>query len=122
MAVPKATLKELLQHAAFAAHLVGHLDDDAHADLIGQLGDHVDAIAHDLTEILGDPRALAEHDDDAPDDRAPHDGIPALASSVEGPGDASSTCVGEPDVRRRGRGELPPPAHREGRSVRHHRR
>lgn len=80
----RSTLEKILQHAASAAHLVGHLDDDAHADLIDQLGGHVDAVVHGLTEILDDPRALAEHDAAAPRGRMPHDGAPMLASGAGG--------------------------------------
>jgi hypothetical protein len=85
LTLDRPILEKLLHHAASAAHLVGHLDDDDHADLIGQLGDHVDAVVHGLTEILGAPRVLAEHDGvAAPDDRAPHDSAPALACGAGG--------------------------------------
>lgn len=75
LTIDRSTLEKLLHHAAFAAHLVGHLDDDAHRDLIRQLGDHIDAIAHELTELLGDPAALA-----APEDSKARDGAPMLTS------------------------------------------
>ena len=52
LTINRTTLADLLSHAAFAAHLVGHLDD---AIAAGPLGDHVDAIVHSLTELLGDP-------------------------------------------------------------------
>ena len=80
----RSSLENLRHHAASAAQLVGHLDDGAHAELIGQLGDHVDAVVHGLTEILGDPRVLAEDDAAAPYGRAPYDGTPMLASSAGG--------------------------------------
>src|SRR5438128_2653706 len=83
VAIAKATLEKLLHHAEFAAHLVGHLDDNARADLVGQLGDQVDAIVHGLTELLGDPRAFAAPDPVA-DHRVPDDGPPMLASSAGG--------------------------------------
>ena len=83
VAIPQATLEKLLHHAAFAAHLVGHLDDNVRADLVGQLGDHVDAIVHGVTEILGDPRTFAAPDPVA-DHRVPDDGPPMLASSTGG--------------------------------------
>ena len=51
----RSALEKLLHHAAFAARLVGHLDDGAHSALIRQLADHVDAIVHELTELLGNP-------------------------------------------------------------------
>jgi hypothetical protein len=82
--VSKATVEKLLYHAAFAAHLTGHLDDDAHRELIRQLGDHVDTIVHELTELLGDPGPLAAPDAAAPDDRGARDGAPMLTSIAGG--------------------------------------
>jgi hypothetical protein len=80
IAIPRSTIEQLLDHAAFAAHLVGHLDDKAQPELIRQLGDHVDAIAHELAELLGAPSALAKRDAAAPDDRKARDGAPMLTS------------------------------------------
>ena len=77
MAVPKAILKKLLHHAEFAAHRLGHLDDDKHAELISQIGDHIDTIAHRLTEILGEDAA-------APD--VASNGALMLAASAGGAG------------------------------------
>jgi hypothetical protein len=57
--VDRTTLEKLRDHAVFAAQLVGHLDDKAQPEFIRQLGDHVDAITHELTELLGDPDAIA---------------------------------------------------------------
>jgi hypothetical protein len=51
-----AVLVGLLAHATSAARLVGHLDD---AIAGGPLADHVDAIVHVLSELLGDPCAIA---------------------------------------------------------------
>lgn len=82
--VSRATVERLLQHATFAAHLVGHLDDTAQPALIHQLGDHVDTIAHELAELLGDPHALLGHDGAAPDDRRVRDGAPMLTSLAGG--------------------------------------
>lgn len=59
IAIPRSTIEQLLNHAASAAQLVGHLDDKAQTELIRQIGDHVDAIAHELAELLGDPDAIA---------------------------------------------------------------
>ena len=85
LTLDRSALEKLRDRAASAAHLVGHLDDDDHADLIDQLGDHVDTVVHGLTEILGASRALADLDDvAAPDDRAPHDDAPMLTSSAGG--------------------------------------
>jgi hypothetical protein len=83
LTLDRTTLEKLLYHAAFAAHLVGHLDDNPHRDLITQLGDHVDAIAHELAELLGDPQAVAP-DAAAPADRPAHDGAPMLTSIAGG--------------------------------------
>lgn len=80
----RSSLEKLHHHAASAAQLVGHLDDDAHAELIGQLGDHIDTVVHGLTEILGDPRALTDDDAAAPPGRVPYDSAPMLASSAGG--------------------------------------
>ncbi len=82
--VDRTTLEKLLHHAAFAAHLVGHLDNKAHAELIRQIGDHVDTIAHELAELLGAPSALAVPDAPAPDDRMARDGAPTLTSIAGG--------------------------------------
>jgi hypothetical protein len=82
--VDVATLEGILHHAAFAAHLVGHLDDKAHAELIGQISDRVDTIVHELAELLGAPGALAEPDAVAPDDRKVRDGAPMLTSIAGG--------------------------------------
>jgi hypothetical protein len=77
--IPQATLRKLLDHAAAAAQLVGHSDS---AIAAGPLGDHVDAIVHGLTELLGDPRTLAAPHAAASD--LAHDGVPMLAASAGG--------------------------------------
>ena len=84
LSLDRSTLEKLLHHAAFAAHLIGHLDDDAHRELIRQIGDHADAVVHGLTELLGDPGALAAPDAAAPDDRGARDGAPMLTSIAGG--------------------------------------
>jgi hypothetical protein len=84
LTVNSSILEQLLHHAAFAAHLVGHLDDNPPPDLIHKLGDHVDAIVHGLTELLGDPQILAAPDAAASDDRKVRDGAPTLMSSTGG--------------------------------------
>src|SRR4051794_7509487 len=78
IAIDRSTLEKLLDHAAMAAHLVGHIDGAAPPELIRPLGDHVDTIAHELAELLGAPRALAEPDAAAPDDREARGGAPRL--------------------------------------------
>jgi hypothetical protein len=84
LTVDRSTLEKLLHHAAFAAHLLGHLDDNAQPELIRQLGDRVDTIAHELAELLGDPGALAAPDAAAPDARKGRDGAPMLTSIAGG--------------------------------------
>lgn len=49
-------LEKLLDHATAAACLAGHLDDCREDLLVGLLPDHIDAIAHELNELLGDRR------------------------------------------------------------------
>jgi len=85
--IDRAFLEKLLHHAAFAAHLVGQLDDDKQAALIRQLGDQVDEIAHDLSEILGKARTLAASNAATPD--VAHNGVPMLAASAGGAGPVS---------------------------------
>ena len=82
LTIDRTTLEKLRDHAAFAAHLVGHLDDNPPPELVRQLGDRIDTIAHELTEILGEARTLAEHDAAAPD--VVHDGAPMLALDAGG--------------------------------------
>jgi hypothetical protein len=52
-------LESLLDHATAAARLVGHLDDCREDLLVGLLSDHIDAIAHELNELLNDPRRIS---------------------------------------------------------------
>jgi len=55
LAVDRATLERLRAHAASAARLIGHID----ALATGPLADHVDALAHELGELLGNPHLIA---------------------------------------------------------------
>jgi hypothetical protein len=56
LSLDRSTLEKLRDHAAFAAHLISHLDDnDTHPGLVGQLSEHIDTIAHELAELLGIP-------------------------------------------------------------------
>jgi hypothetical protein len=81
----RTVLAKLLHHAETAAHLVGHLDEnDTHPGLVGQLSEHIDTIAHELAELLGDPGTLAEPDAAAPDDREARGGAPLLTSIAGG--------------------------------------
>jgi hypothetical protein len=82
----------LLGHATEAARLVGHLDDP----VAEPLSDHIDAIVHQLTELLGDPRTLnvagavaaiaatVSAVRSTPDDREAYDGTRVLAISAGG--------------------------------------
>jgi hypothetical protein len=56
LTLDRAILEKLLAHAAAAARIVGHLED---APAIGPLADHVDAIVHELSELLGEPHRIA---------------------------------------------------------------
>jgi hypothetical protein len=53
--VPERVLIDLLAHAASAAHLVGHLD--AHPG--ASVADHLDAIVHEISELLGSSGGIA---------------------------------------------------------------
>ena len=79
LTLDSSTLEKLLHHATSAAHIVGHLD---HPIAAGPLGEHVDAVAHGLSELLGKARTLAERDAAAPD--VAHDGAPMLALDAGG--------------------------------------
>lgn len=79
LTLARSTLEKLLHHAASAAQFVGHLDG---AIAAGPLGDHVDAIVHGLTEILGEVRTFATPA--AAPDRAAHDGASMLALDAGG--------------------------------------
>jgi hypothetical protein len=82
----RATLENLLHHAACAAQLVGHLDDCAGSELVDPLGDHLDAVVHGLTEVLGDSSAFAACDASRPDVCGGHRDVLALPVAT---GDAS---------------------------------
>jgi hypothetical protein len=53
LTVERAVLTDVLEHAAAAARLAGHID----APVIEPIAEHVDTIAHILSELLGDPAA-----------------------------------------------------------------
>lgn len=85
LTVNRDTLEELLQHAAVAARIVGHLDGGRLDAAVGPLGDHIDAIAHELGELLGDPRFVNAHErsTDAAD-QVVLNGAPMLVSATGG--------------------------------------
>jgi hypothetical protein len=82
--IPETILDDLLGHAVSAARLAGHLDDDARVHLVSALADHVDAIVHELSELLGAARATAETDAVAPSESVAHDGVPMLTAGAGG--------------------------------------
>jgi hypothetical protein len=51
--VPRLVLIDLLAHASSGARIVGHLDDRDRSPGVEQLSDHVDALVHGLSEVLG---------------------------------------------------------------------
>jgi hypothetical protein len=53
--IDRATLERLRAHAASASSLIGHID----ALATGPLADHVDTIAYELGELLGNPHLIA---------------------------------------------------------------
>jgi hypothetical protein len=55
LTLDRSVLEKLLEHAAAAARIAGHLD----APAVEPLADHVDALVHGLTELLGDPHLVA---------------------------------------------------------------
>lgn len=54
--IERSVLVGVLGHATSAARIVGHIED---APAIGPLADHVDAIVHALSELLGEPHPIA---------------------------------------------------------------
>jgi hypothetical protein len=58
--VSKLAVVDLLAHASSAAHIAGHLDDRDGSTALVQLSDHVDALVHGLSELLGDDRRSAK--------------------------------------------------------------
>jgi hypothetical protein len=56
----RAILAMLLKRAASAARRVGYIDDGVDGALaIGSLADDIDAIVHELSELLGNPHLIA---------------------------------------------------------------
>lgn len=81
LSIDSNALDLLLAHAASAAHLVGHLDDPIAA---GPLAEHIDAIVHALTELLGNPQTLADPDSSASRDHVMCTRTSMLASGSRG--------------------------------------
>jgi len=53
-----ALLEHLLERAATASRLVGHIDERAGATLVGPLADSIDEIVHVLSELRGNPHVV----------------------------------------------------------------
>jgi hypothetical protein len=66
--VPKLVLVDLLASASSAARIVGHLDNCDDSTTLEQLSNHVDALVHGLSELLGEQRLTTKP---APDDEEP---------------------------------------------------
>ena len=79
--IQRTVLAGLLTHAASAARILGNLDD---ASSTGPLADHVDAIVHGLSELLGDPGAHAAPGAVAHEDLIVCDGALMLTSETGG--------------------------------------
>lgn len=58
LTLDSAILEHLLERAAMASRLVGHIDERVGVTLVGSLGDSVDAIVHVLSELLGNPHVV----------------------------------------------------------------
>lgn len=91
-------LDTLLKHATSAARHVGHIDDSK----VGPLADDIDAIVHELSELLGRPhlipapvsRSLSMASDAATrDDWVAHDDVPEHVVPVDI--DAGMTATAE---------------------------
>jgi hypothetical protein len=58
----RLVLVGLLAHASSAARILGHLGDRDGSTALEQLSDHVDTLAHGLSELIGAfDRTMAEH-------------------------------------------------------------
>ena len=53
LTLDRSTVEKLLDHAASAARLVGHIEEGVPNAVVGPLADHIDAMVHDLSELLG---------------------------------------------------------------------
>lgn len=89
------TLEKLLAHAASAARIVGSIDEIVGgAFAVGLLADDIDAIVHQLTELLGNPdlvavpawiaRARFAPDVTTPDGVVTQDDVPQLVTGTGG--------------------------------------
>ena len=78
ISVDARILSKLLRHAASASRLVGHLDDSDREGLVDQLAGLVDAITHELSELLGAPRVAAGSGSISPNGTAAAGDMPKL--------------------------------------------
>jgi hypothetical protein len=53
-----AILETILERAATASRLVGHIDERAAIAVIGPLADSIDEVVHVLSELLGNPHVV----------------------------------------------------------------
>lgn len=85
LSTPAHVLDDLVLHASSASGVVRDLEDDLHAELVGDLADYVDAVAHGLTEVLDAHRAPGQQHGARPDDDASaYGGVQMLTSSAGG--------------------------------------
>ncbi len=85
--VDSAVLDELLAHASSAARLVSYLDERSDAALVvGPLSDDIDAIVHELCELLGSARAFPRL-------------VQSTGPALGGPADRRSAASASPEVR-----------------------
>jgi len=89
LTVERAVLTDVLEHAAAATRIIGHLDVPA----VEPLADHVDTIAHILSGLLGDPGPI---DAPVPSARSSFDEQPTL---VHVPTLVHARCMRWSDVR-----------------------
>jgi hypothetical protein len=85
-AIERITLEKLLGHATSSARIVGHSD----AFAAGPLGDHIDAIVNELSELLGNshpvPSVRTSYDDESTEVRP----CPALPPRIDVEGEVNN--------------------------------
>jgi hypothetical protein len=85
--VDSAVLHEMLAYASSAARLVSYLDERSDAALVvGPLSDDIDAIVHELCELLGSARAFPRL-------------VQSTGPALGGPANRRSAVSASPEVR-----------------------
>jgi hypothetical protein len=79
--IERTVLADLLAHAAAAARIVGHLDDSI---ATGPLSDHIDAVVHELSELIGAARTTAALNAVTTSESVAYDGAPTLTAAADG--------------------------------------